>query len=309
MFIKVGIFAASAKIYAQTFSTKEIMRNCLHMLDHTLLKELGIRTMGDMLAILKLIKKLSVSLATHVNPPTAKVPQLNLEMTPEQFQKFSIDWDLFTKMINLPTAQSNIQLYNCAHEFIQNSIIKTYPKFFNMNPSKLLDMLEVLVMQKSNRMVHQISFSSIIQSHNESGAQDCNFICLKCDHDLSSVYIKVQFIRGIANDMLWVDMLAKAGLLKILEQNIQKVKEWLLDQFALMAFNNNGKFPVKSGPQAYIHLKKSSAPKAKHNPIPVPYLYKEEIKKILSLPYQLVHHHGYHCEEKWETKEDKTTSV
>ena len=94
------------------------------------------------------------------------------------------------------------------------------------HPNKQLDMLEVLVMQKSNPVVHWISFSSIIQSDNESiqnyliqlqsGAQDCNFICLNSSHDLSSIYINDQFIWGVVNDAPQADMLAKAGLLKIL---------------------------------------------------------------------------------------------
>ena len=121
-------------------------------------------------------------------------------------------------MTNLPIAQTNIQLYNCANEAVQNSIINTYPAFFNTSPNKLLDMLEVLVTRKSNPMVHQISFSSIAQSDNKtvqnyvdqlwSGAQDCDFICPNCHHDLSHIYIKNQFIRRIA------------GSLKTLEENI-----------------------------------------------------------------------------------------
>ena len=137
-------------------------------------------------------------------------------MTPQQFQKFRIDWDVFTKMINLPTTQTNIQLYNCTDEAVHNSIINTYPEFFNTNPSKLLDILEALVMQKSNPMVHRISFSLIVLTNNESvqnyliqwsGAQDCNFICPNSDHDLSSIQVKDQFIQGIANDMQQVNML------------------------------------------------------------------------------------------------------
>ena len=200
------------------------------MLDRMMLKELGIKNMGDMLAILKLTKEPSVSRVSHMKPPAAKLPQLILEMTTQQFRKFRINWDVFTRMTNLPTAQTNIQLYNCADEAIQNSIINTYPDFFNTSPNKLLDMLEALVMRKSNPMVHWISFLSITQSDNEtvqnyvvclrSGARDCDFICPNCHHDLSHIYIKDQFIRGIANDALQADMLAKAGSLKTLEQNI-----------------------------------------------------------------------------------------
>ena len=137
------------------------------MLDCMMLKELGIKTMGDVLAILKLTKELLVLPASHMKPLTAKLPQFSLEMT-IQSRKFRIDWDVFTRMINLPTAQTNVKLYNCADEVIQNSIINTYPEFFDTNPNKLLDMLEVLVTPKSNLMVHWISFSLIAQSDNET---------------------------------------------------------------------------------------------------------------------------------------------
>ena len=36
-----------------------------------------------------------------------------------------------------------------------------------------------------------------------------------------------------------------------------------------------------SGPPANIHLKEGSTPKARHNPIPVPYHYKEQVKEAL----------------------------
>ena len=62
-------------------------------------------------------------------------------------------------------------------------------------------------------------------------------------------------------------------------ENIQKLKEWLLDQFAATVFDNSGKFPAMSSSPAHIHLKEVATPKAKHNLIPVSYHYKEEVKK------------------------------
>ena len=55
-FVKAGIFATFANVYSQTFSSEEITWDSLHMLERTMLKELGIKTMGDVLAILKLTK-------------------------------------------------------------------------------------------------------------------------------------------------------------------------------------------------------------------------------------------------------------
>ena len=145
MFTEAGISAT--KIYTQTFSSKEITRDSLHMLDHMMLKELGIKTMGNMLTILKLTKEPSVPSASYIRPPTIKLPQLNSEMTSHQFWKFRVDWDIFTKMTNHSTAQTDIQLYNCTNKAIQNSIINTYPEFFNTSTDKLLDNLMSICQQ------------------------------------------------------------------------------------------------------------------------------------------------------------------
>ena len=101
-FVEAGISAISTKIYAQTFSREEITKDSFHMLDHTMPKELGIKTMGDVLTILKLTKEPLVSPASHMKPPTVKIPQLISEMTTQQFWKFRIDWDIFTRITNLP---------------------------------------------------------------------------------------------------------------------------------------------------------------------------------------------------------------
>ena len=61
--------------------------------------------------------------------------------------------------------------------------------------------------------------------------------------------------------------------------NVRELKEWLLDQFVTTIFNNSGKFPTMSSLPAHIHLKEGATPKVKHNPIPVLYYYKEEVKK------------------------------
>ena len=84
IFTNAGITMASAKVYAQTFSSEGITRDSMHMLDWTMPKELGIKSMGDVLIILKLAKENLASPASHVKP-TAMPPQLNSEMTPQQF--------------------------------------------------------------------------------------------------------------------------------------------------------------------------------------------------------------------------------
>ena len=92
-------------------------------------------------------------------------------------------------------------------------------------------MVEALVIQRSNPIVHRLAFSSMSQDESEpiqnylvrlrAVAVDCNFSCPSYEHDLSDIYIKDPIIRGVANNALQADLLAKAGTLKILEQNVR----------------------------------------------------------------------------------------
>ena len=73
------------------------MVESLQMLDRSMLKELGVILIGETLCILKQAKEATTQ-ASHVQGLAAKPPHLNLDMTLQQFQKFWIDRDIFTKM-------------------------------------------------------------------------------------------------------------------------------------------------------------------------------------------------------------------
>ena len=65
------------------------------------------------------------------------------------------------------------------------------------------------------------------------------------------------------------------------EDNIGKLKGWLLEKFAEAAFNKDGVFPAMSRPAAYIHLKEGAVPRARHNLIPVLFHFKEPVRQAL----------------------------
>ena len=148
-FLKAGIAADSAKSYAATFMKKKLRKENLQLMDRAMLRELGITTMGEALSILRQAKVLATQ-NIYPKAPAARPPQLHLEMTPQQFRKFRIDWEVFTRITDMPTSQANVQLYSCADESAQNAIINTYPNFFTTNPDKLLEITEPLLTQKSN---------------------------------------------------------------------------------------------------------------------------------------------------------------
>ena len=106
--------------------------------------------MGDVLSILK-ISKLAESKATSARASVqlsyAKAPQLHAEMTSQQFRKFRVDWSVFMKMTGLPDDKVLAQLYSNAEESVQTTNINTYPDFFALKTTDILDKLEKILTQ------------------------------------------------------------------------------------------------------------------------------------------------------------------
>ena len=67
------------------------------------------------------------------------------------------------------------------------------------------------------------------------------------------------------------------------EANFPKLKQYLLDKFAMTAFNNDRSktFPTMTGPTAHIHLKPDAKPYCRPAPIPVPHHWKSAVKTLL----------------------------
>ena len=111
-----------------------------------------------------------------------------------------------------------------------NAIINTHPNFFSTDPDKLLDIVEVLVTQRSNPIIHCRACASMFQDEDEPiqkylvclrvVAIVCNFTCPMYEYNLSDICIKDQIIQGIANDTLQTDLLAKVGMPNSLKQNV-----------------------------------------------------------------------------------------
>ena len=163
-----GVDAAAAAGYADIFVSEKLSWSSIGMLDRGILKELGITVLGDALAILQLAKGTPPSGLVCAKPPAAKLPELHLEMTKQHYRKFEVDWNVFTQMTHLPTPHYNVQLYSCADSEVQTAIINTYPDWVKCDASKLIKMLEGIVTQKSNPMVHRMGFGNLSQAETET---------------------------------------------------------------------------------------------------------------------------------------------
>ena len=66
-----------------------------------------------------------------------------------------------------------------------------------------------------------------------------------------------------------------------IEENMGRLKQYLLDAFEGSTFNTEGKFPKLHGPDGHIHLQSNAVSKARHSPIPVTFHLKETMKASL----------------------------
>ena len=56
-----------------------------------------------------------------------------------------------------------------------------------------------------------------------------------------------------------------------IEENVGRLKQYLLDAFEGSTFNTEGKFPKLHGPDGNIHLQSNAASKARHSPSTFPF--------------------------------------
>jgi hypothetical protein len=232
LFMENGIKEAKATEYGEKFVTEEMSVDILPQLDRDILKEMGVTIIGDALAILRIGGNImSASRSPSVKAPAAKLPQISSDMTHQQFRKFTVDWNVFLTMTRPPASQIHAILYSCCDDAAQTAIINTYPGFFTAATDELLKKIEAIVTKKSNPTVHRMTFSGMMQQDNESvqayvirlksSATDCEFACPSCKHDMSRIYIRDQVIRGLSNDVLQTDILAKADHLAKLEDVVK----------------------------------------------------------------------------------------
>ena len=213
--------------YEKAFVDNSVTEQSLEELDNEPLTEIRITIIGHRLSILQRASKYNTT--TTVKPVTkatvtAKLSELSHEMTAPQFRKFLQDWSVYKQLTQLPASQAAGHLYNACDDAVQTSLINTYPNFNSMDEQTALDTIEAVVTIRVNPAVHRKGFGELMQSEKESiqtfvvrlrsAASDCAFSCPSCEHDLSTINIKDQLIRGLHNATLQAEILAKADQLK-----------------------------------------------------------------------------------------------
>ena len=162
--------------------------------------------------------------------PQVNLPRIEAEMSNAEFRKLKTDWEVYKSIIQIPEIQIASQIYTACDSSLQSTIINTVPHFLTLKETELLQKIENIVTRKTNPAVHRLNFRSLSQSEGEqtknflvrlkTTAKDCMFECPACKHDLSEMNIRDQLIRGLSNQSLQTDILAKADKLNELDSII-----------------------------------------------------------------------------------------
>ena len=200
-FKDAGIAESHRDKYAKTFADNEMDTSTATELTRDILAELGVTSIGHVLSILKFSREgdTKPSIPTATSKPSAKPslkpPQLASDLTRPQFRKFKVDWGVYKSISGIEEGHIAAQIYSICDAHVQNSIINTHPDFFKESESEIMNLLEKLVTKSAKPTVHRMAFYGITQAENESMsdylvrlnalAQDCEYTCPKCRHDLA----------------------------------------------------------------------------------------------------------------------------
>ena len=162
-----GLQNTQSTTYPKIFHDNRISDETLSELSKQDLNDLGITVLGDVLAIIKKCRVPTPNTTPVsqplVKPLTPKLPELHSEMTLPQLRKFKVDWEAFKKITQLPDDQIASQLYNACKEAVQISLSTSTQNLFERSEEELLKLIESIITQKSNLMVHRMSFTKLTQ--------------------------------------------------------------------------------------------------------------------------------------------------
>ncbi len=235
-----------AKVYAKRLVDARINEANIKDIDkETLKNDLQINIFGDILAILRIARPVAVPQQippllpmqniTPDNPllkaQTMKPPSVTSEMSQPQFRKFKIDWTIYKQTTGIQSPQLQGQLYNACEDSVQVSLINSITDVLHASEDDILQKIEAIVTKRANPLVHQMMFCNESQTPGDSiqeyvtrlrsKAHDCEYTCPNCQYDLQPINIRQQLIRGLHNETLHIDILAKAENLKSLEDVIK----------------------------------------------------------------------------------------
>ena len=131
-----GIPSADSATYAKLLVDNRLADH--HDLTKEVLKDIGITIIGDIITIMKYSERSSSTADLYSaaeprpllsnrppplsKPPVAVAPQINAEMTHQEFRKFTWDWGVFKTLTEIPDNRIPAQIYSNCDANVQNNV-------------------------------------------------------------------------------------------------------------------------------------------------------------------------------------------
>ena len=191
---------------------------------------------------LKMHERASHTAAPESKPHKLKIdpPKLDVGATPEEWQSFRRQWDMFKSGTLLPREQLATALFYCCSEGLRLDIMRdTQDDVAAMEEAELLAHLKRLAVKEESILVQRIKMGRMQQSPGmgvrtflanlRGQAALCLYegTCKKCQetYDFSNEIIKDTLIRGISDPEILADLLGDAKPNRTLEEVVQFISQ------------------------------------------------------------------------------------
>ena len=244
----LGIPEQNAKEYASKFLEQQVSIKLLKFITDEDLKETyGVKFGGHRLAIRHTTDSDS-SVATTAQTATTQVaghnsqvrhhpPQLNPNMNTSSFRTFAEHWEVYKKLVGLPSNSVNsaAQIFSLTctdHPEIRRTIADHRSDHLQLNEDDYIEMLRKLLTARAAPETYRSKLFKMRQSSDETCHQwmkrlkelvpDCEFT-IQCEHKpgefhrFDETILRTQFILGIYNVHIKRDLLTKSSALTTLD--------------------------------------------------------------------------------------------
>ena len=131
------------------------------------MEDLGIKIIGEILAILKCVELLNKDAKPQTEPPSKAIgtegnqaqakchkptnlelPNLKGDSTHPEFRNFKMDWAIYKKLATLPENLIAVQLYSACDNSIQNSILNLSEDFLTLQEDEIFSLLSQIAIKE-----------------------------------------------------------------------------------------------------------------------------------------------------------------
>ena len=223
--------------YAQILIDNDMTEDLLLAMDIRALQEIGIKSYGHCILFETYIRnkkndaapqvQATISLTNEVNSSTRRAPKVEImtvlkrNISLHDFESWKGDWLMHKTLNNIPEGHLTSHLYSFCDKKVREDLEPRHTKaeIMEMSEDNFLKSLQDVVITKTNAGIKRAQFYKLCRDEGERlqdwmtrlqiHQKDCKFHCCKCNQSNGDSYIHDQFVIGINDARMQIELFAK----------------------------------------------------------------------------------------------------